>query len=282
MADSKIKVAVICGGISNEHEISLISAYNIQKGLDRNCFEVYMIGISKNGMWYFGDSDDFFINIQDIKKVSFKKEIPIINPFKISKKSHKIKDKTYIDIDVYFPITHGIKGEDGVLQGLLELSGKPYVGSNVLASAICMDKDICKRLLIQEGIKVTPYTTLYYGESISYEKTKNKLGKKLVVKPSNSGSSLGVSIVESKTEFQEAIQKAFKISKKILIEKKIYGREIECSVLGNLKPKVARVLGEIVPNNRFYSYESKYIDEGTAQLIIPAKIELSIAFSNSL
>ena len=164
-------------------------------------------------------------------------------------------------------------GEDGALQGLLELAGKPYVGSDVYGSAICMDKDVCKRLLIQNDLPVVSYRVFRSGDFIDYEELMRELGPTLFVKPCREGSSLGVSKVHNAREFQAAIKDAFGIDRKIMIEKAVQGREIECSVLGNDSPKAAEVLGEIVPRHDFYSYEAKYVDDEGADLIIPAQIE---------
>ena len=153
------------------------------------------------------------------------------------------------------------------------MAGKPYVGSNVYGSAICMDKDVCKRLLVLQGIPVVPYRVFRSGEHVSFEEIVQELGPTLFVKPSREGSSLGVNKARTANEFEEALKIAFGIDRKILVEKAAQGREIECSVLGNDKPVAAEVLGEIVPQLEFYSYEAKYVDDEGAKLVIPAQIE---------
>ena len=236
-----------------------------------------MIGISKDGSWFQGEPEHFLINIDDIRRVSFNQGIPAQIPKRLPKNYFEKKTGSLGKIDVFFPITHGRLGEDGALQGLLELSGKPYVGADVYGSAICMEKDVCKRLLIHQGIPVAPYRTMHSREAWSYEEAAKEFGNSLFVKPSREGSSLGVSKVENADEYHQALDSAFDIDEKVLIEKAIKGREIECSVLGNRNPEAAEVLGEIVPKKSFYSYEAKYVDENGADLIIPADVEPAIA-----
>ena len=273
MNHSRLKVGLICGGTSGEHQVSLISAYHIQKALDRSRFDVQMIGISKEGSWFLGESEGFLEHHDDVRKVSFSSSLPVNIPERRSLVSTEKKSNSLDEIDVFFPITHGRFGEDGALQGLLEMAGKPYVGSNVYGSAICMDKDVCKRLLVLQGIPVVPYRDFRSGDLVRYEELVQELGPTLFVKPSREGSSLGVSKARTANEFEEALKIAFGIDRKILVEKATQGREIECSVLGNDKPVAAEVLGEIVPQHEFYSYEAKYVDDEGAKLVIPAQIE---------
>lgn len=273
MNSTRLKVGLICGGTSGEHQVSLISAYHIQKALDRNRFDVRMIGISQDGSWFLGDSENFLENHEDVRKVAFTSSLPVTIPERQSLVIRPENTGSLDDIDVFFPITHGRLGEDGALQGLLELAGKPYVGSDVYGSAICMDKDVCKRLLIQNDLPVVSYRVFRSEDFIDYEELMRELGPTLFVKPCREGSSLGVSKVHNAREFQAAIKDAFGIDRKIMIEKAVQGREIECSVLGNDSPKAAEVLGEIVPRHDFYSYEAKYVDDEGADLIIPAQIE---------
>jgi D-alanine-D-alanine ligase len=176
-------------------------------------------------------------------------------------------------LDVVFPILHGPFGEDGTVQGLLKIMGVPFVGPSVLASAIGMDKEVAKRLWRDAGIPVAKFLVFYSYEEhkISFSKVKRELGLPLFVKPSNLGSSVGVSKVHNKKEFKLAIREAFKYDVKILIEESVKGREIECSVLGNEDP-IASIPGEVIPLDEFYSYEAKYIDENGAVLDIPAKL----------
>ena len=274
----KITIGLICGGTSGEHEVSLISAYNIQAALNREKYNVLLIGIDKNGGWYVGSNQSFLKNVEDVRQVSFDTELPARLPQRnltILGESEDILS----EVDVFFPITHGKLGEDGALQGLLELFGKPYVGADVYGSAICMDKDVTKRLLGERGIPIARYRMLRSPEELTFEDAVQDLGDTLFVKPCREGSSLGVSKVRTVEEYSEALRKAFSADRKVLVEEAISGREIECSVLGNDSPEAASVLGEIAPAHEFYSYEAKYVDEDGADLIVPAEIDLEVSLN---
>ena len=279
---TKLCIGLICGGTSGEHEVSLVSAYNIQAALDREKYEVLIIAIDKNGAWFLGNSPELLVNTHDVRQVTFKKNHPTALPqtgipdgenFLATESSGSELAK----VDVFFPITHGKLGEDGALQGLLELLGKPYVGADVYGSAICMDKDVTKRLLQHHGIPVSRYKLLRNPQELSFEDAVQELGNTLFVKPCREGSSLGVSKVRTADEYVEALQKAFSADRKVLVEEAISGREIECSVLGNDSPEAASVLGEIVPLREFYSYEAKYVDDDGAELKIPAEIDPQVS-----
>ena len=272
----KITIGLICGGTSGEHEISLISAYNIQAALDREKYNVLLIGIDKNGGWYLGNNQSFWKNVKDVRKVSFVTELPARFPQRNLTEAGE-SEAILSEVDVFFPITHGKLGEDGALQGLLELFGKPYVGADVYGSAICMDKDLTKRLLREYGIPIAKYRMLRGQEELSFEDAVQDLGDTLFVKPCREGSSLGVSKVRTAEEYREALREAFAADRKVLVEEAISGREIECSVLGNDSPEAASVLGEIAPSHEFYSYEAKYVDEDGADLIVPAGIDLDVS-----
>ena len=278
----KRTIGLICGGTSGEHEVSLVSAYNIQAALDRDKYEVLLIGIDKSGAWFLGKTPEFLENTDDVRRVTFKKNLPTSPPQTGSSREENMATTEHSEndlakVDVFFPITHGKLGEDGALQGLLELLGKPYVGADVYGSAICMDKDVTKRLLLQRGIPVANYKLLRNPEELSFAEAVQELGDTLFVKPSREGSSLGVSKVRTAEEYAEALQKAFAADRKVLVEEAISGREIECSVLGNDSPEAASVLGEIVPLREFYSYEAKYVDDDGADLIIPAEIDPDVS-----
>jgi len=268
----KISIGLICGGTSGEHGVSLISAYNIQAALSRKKYDVLIIGIDRNGSWFLDNSPDFFKNIDDVGQVSFHKNYPIALPQKNFTNTKEFENKLK-NVDVFFPITHGKLGEDGALQGLLELTGKPYVGSDIYGSAICMDKEVSKRLLKYHGIPVARHRLIRNPHELSFEKLKRELGSPFIVKPCREGSSLGVSKVFSAEDYEQSLSKAFELDRKVLVEELILGREIECSVLGNDSPEAASVLGEIVPHREFYSFEAKYVDQNGADLIIPAKID---------
>lgn len=183
-------------------------------------------------------------------------------------------DQTIGPIDVVFPVLHGPFGEDGTVQGLLKLANVPFVGAGVLGSAVGMDKDVMKRLLREAGIAIADFVVFNRSraDEIDFEIVKGRLGLPFFVKPANLGSSVGISKVESESQFHEAVSLAFEYDNKILVEEYIAGREIECSVLGNKNP-IASVPGEVIPQREFYSYEAKYIDENGAVLEIPAKLD---------
>jgi len=268
METKKTKIAVIFGGKSAEHQISLISAFNIMKALDKDKYEIYPLGVSRDGVFYRFEGDPI-LNETDPKTVKLKEENHEIAFVKNG--YFDLSDHKKYQIDVAFPIIHGTNGEDGTLQGLLKICDIPFVGPDTLGSAICMDKDIAKRLLIDAKIPVSDFVTLRKGDYADFEALSKELGLPLFIKPANAGSSVGVSKVKNENEFQKAITEAFRYDKKLLIEKAIVGREIECSILGNEEPR-ASLPGEVMPNHEFYSYESKYIDENGANFGIPAKL----------
>ncbi|MEC7417472.1 MAG: D-alanine--D-alanine ligase family protein [SAR324 cluster bacterium] len=268
---TKLTVGILCGGTSGEHEVSLLSAYNIQQALNREKYEVVLVGIDTHGGWFLGHDAEFLIDIQDVRKAHLDTSVPVARPGSQDMLPSGL-GAALSGVDLFFPITHGKQGEDGALQGLLELLGKPYVGCDVTGSAICMDKDISKRLLHAEGIPVSNVCTIRNPESVPYDEVVATLGTPLFVKPAREGSSLGVSKVWNAAQYEEALRIAFALDRKVLVEEAVLGREIECAVLGNERPTAARVLGEIVPRHEFYSYEAKYVDEHGAELIVPAPV----------
>jgi D-alanine-D-alanine ligase len=272
----KIKVAIIFGGKSAEHEISIISAKNVIDAIDKEKYETIPIGIDKDGSWYLNEQSKFILESSNprLAKINKANEKVALVPTNNSNELVCITDnKNKGKIDVAFPILHGPYGEDGSIQGLFRMANIPYVGADVLGSAVGMDKDVLKRLLRDAGIP-TPKFGVFNKETIkdkSFDKLAKKLGKKMFVKPANLGSSVGISKVENKGEFKKAIEYAFKYDMKIIVEEAVTGREIECSVLGNEKPIVS-LPGEIVVSSGFYSYETKYLDEEAAKLEVPAKL----------
>ncbi|WP_042220506.1 D-alanine--D-alanine ligase [Oceanobacillus manasiensis] len=277
----KKKIGIVFGGKSAEHEVSLQSAKNIVDAINKELFEVVLIGIDKEGQWHLNDASSYLLNEENPKLIELNKSnasVAVV-PGKGSDQLVKAGDATPLEqLDVIFPIVHGTLGEDGSLQGMLRMANLPYVGPNVLSSAICMDKAIAKVVLKDAGIEVAKgfsYTRAN-KDSISFEKIKEALGTPLFIKPANQGSSVGVTKATTKEEFISGVEAAFQYDHKIVIEEMILGREIECAVLGNAAPKASE-LGEILPQSDFYSYESKYIDEKGAELSIPAKLDEEIA-----
>ena len=271
----KIRVGILYGGKSAEHEVSIRSAKNIIDALDKNKYEPILIGIDKTGRWLPEVESKSILKGEKIDKKHTFNTVALA-----AQDNGRIIETSSVGlnepIDVFFPVLHGPFGEDGTIQGLLKLANVPFVGAGVLGSAIGMDKDVMKRLLRDAGLSIAKFQVIKKHElaDISFKKIKKELGLPLFVKPANLGSSVGVSKVHSEKEFEKAIDSAFLYDNKILIEENISGREIECSVLGNEKP-AASLPGEIIPKHEFYSYEAKYLDENGAELKIPAELTKS-------
>ncbi len=270
----KIKVGIIFGGKSAEHEVSLRSAKNIIEAIDKDKYEPVLIGVDKKGKWLLSDSSKFLLNSGNPKLIKLNNEasqsvalVPQSDGRIANLDTHQ-SDKF---IEVVFPILHGPFGEDGTMQGLLKLANIPFVGASVLGSAVGMDKDVMKRLLRDAGIPIAKFLAVKGNEIPTYEEVIKKLGFPFFVKPANLGSSIGVSKVKNERDFAKAVREALNYDRKVLIEENIEGREIECSVLGNDEP-IASVPGEVISHHDFYSYEAKYIDEHGAALEIPAKL----------
>ncbi|MDP3043053.1 MAG: D-alanine--D-alanine ligase family protein [bacterium] len=272
MKNDKIDIALIFGGKSAEHEVSIVSAQNIAKTINRKKYNLTYVGINKSGQWLLIGEQEMF----SLKSISSQEKTPsekAVIPYTRNNKFYLKIGKVEKIIDVVFPILHGPFGEDGTIQGLLKLYNVPFVGSSVLGSAIGMDKDVSKRLLKEAGVPVVKFMVYKKNQKgeISFEKIKKSLGAPFFIKPANLGSSVGISKIKIKNEFIAAIKNAFSFDNKIIIEEFIKGKEIECSVLGNEKP-IASIPGEIIPTLDFYSYEAKYLDENGAKMAIPANI----------
>ncbi len=274
----KLKVAVLFGGKSAEHEVSLQSAKNVIEALDKKKYDVVPIGINKAGKWMLAATANYLLHDKDPKLIKLNKsdrEVSLVAQSSgalAEVRSGAVRGR----VDVVFPVLHGPYGEDGSIQGLLKLAGVPFVGAGVLGSAVGMDKDVMKRLLREAGIPTQKFAVLRKGEPFSFRRTAASLGLPLFVKPANLGSSVGINKVRNEKEFTSALREAFRYDSKIIIEEAVAGREIECSVLGNEKP-TASVPGEVIPRHEFYSYEAKYIDENGAALEIPARLPVTVA-----
>lgn len=270
----KLKIGVLFGGKSAEHEVSLQSARNVINSLDKNKYEVIPIGITKEGKWLLSDTSNYLLNSNNPKLIKLNnsnKEVALYAQGQGALTSINNNSEMKGKIDVIFPVMHGPFGEDGSMQGLLKLAGVPFVGPSVLGSAVGMDKEITKRILRDAGIPIGKFVTLRNGDKVNFSKIKKELDLPLFIKPANMGSSVGVSKVNNEKEFKKAISEAFKYDTKIIIEENISGREIECALLGNDMP-MASIPGEIIANQEFYSYDAKYIDEGSVA-VIPAKLD---------
>ncbi len=272
----KIKVAIIFGGKSAEHEISIISAKNVIDAIDKEKYEIVPIGIDKDGTWYLNEQSKFILESSNPKLAKINKaneKVALVATNNSNELMSITGNKNKGKIDVAFPILHGPYGEDGSIQGLFRMANIPYVGADVLGSAMGMDKDILKRLIRDAKIP-TPKFEAFDKISIkntSFKKLTETIGLPIFIKPANLGSSVGISKTSSEEGFKKAVNIAFEYDKKIICEESITGREIECSVLGNEEP-IASLPGEIVVKSEFYSYETKYLDEGAATLEIPAKL----------
>lgn len=276
--NKKISVGILFGGKSAEHEISLQSAKNVFDAIDKEKYEVTLIGIDKTGRWLLPNQSHFLLNDNDPKLIRLNNDNEeSITLIPESGGLTKLSDSnSHTEIDVVFPILHGPFGEDGTIQGLLKLSRVPFVGAGVLGSAIGMDKDVMKRLLRDAGILICKFQVFKEEDALDFDKITEQLGLPFFVKPANLGSSVGVNKVNSKKDFHDAIKVAFEYDTKILIEEFIDGRELECAVLGNQEP-TASVVGEVTPTQDFYSYSAKYIDTNGATLMIPANITEEIS-----
>jgi len=266
----RLRVGLLFGGRSAEHEISIISARNVAAALDPQKYEVVPIAIDRTGKWLSPRASATLLQgASSIKDIPSSESVSLAPDSKGELTSHG--GESGGSVDVVFPILHGPFGEDGTVQGLLKLANIPFVGCGVLASALAMDKDAAKRVFRDANIPVARFVIVRRGDKAAYKKIAAELGEVLFVKPANLGSSVGIAKVRDENEFDAALLEALRYDNKVLIEEYIKGREIECAVLGNEDPK-ASVVGEIVVKHDFYSYEAKYLDENGASLEIPADI----------
>lgn len=272
--NKKIRVGLIFGGNSSEYEVSIISGRNIYKAIDKEKYDVYPMWITNTG---------FLASDADSRKVLEDPTYQIDNPHTVTNISNVIELSNRPDIDVFFPIVHGNLGEDGCLQGLLRILDKPFVGDDVLAAAITMDKELNKIMAQRAGVPVADWISIKRfeyndakNEKLSYDYVSQKLGTDLFVKPSNQGSSVGISHVTSASDYKAALAEAFKYDDKVLVEETIKGTEVETAVLGNDDAIVSGV-GQITnAQGSWYSYENKYNDNSTSKLQIPADLPAEI------
>jgi D-alanine-D-alanine ligase len=299
----KLRVGVLFGGRSGEHEVSLLSAASVLKAINHDKYEVVPIGITKEGRWVSSGDAERLLQGKPLEERHLRAGDPeattpaavlqngesvvvppephssALTPFQTDAPARRAADRA-IDVDVIFPVLHGTFGEDGTIQGLLELADIAYVGAGVLGSAAGMDKDVMKSLFRAAGLPIVKHVTALRAHWEAAPKkvqklVESKLKYPVFVKPANLGSSVGISKARNGKELGPAMDEAAKFDRKIVIEQGVGGkkhkaRELECSVLGNDRPE-ASIPGEIVPCKEFYDYDAKYLDEGS-ELIIPAKL----------
>jgi D-alanine-D-alanine ligase len=275
----RLRVAVVFGGRSAEHEVSLQSARSIVEAMDRTRYDVVLIGIDKTGGWHRYDERRYLTDPDDPARIGLPEARSVVAVLPGRGMVEVGEDRTHAGedpVDVVFPVLHGPFGEDGTIQGYLKLAGVPFVGAGVLGSAVGMDKDVANRLLMAAGIRRARFCAIRGHErpNATYDRLSRELGEPLFVKPANLGSSVGISKVQGAAELERALDQAFAYDTKVIVEQFVGGREIECAVLGNEHPE-ASLPGEVVPDGRhgFYSYEAKYLDEHGARLEIPARLD---------
>jgi D-alanine-D-alanine ligase len=275
MNTSRMRVGILFGGKSAEHEISILSAANVLEALDRQRWEPLLIYIDPSGKWHLLDERNSLhdFSFEAWKAGRYSSVEACLLPGGAGRMALNGQFSKEEVLDLVFPILHGPLGEDGTVQGLLRIAELPFVGPGVLGSAVGMDKEVMKRLLKEAGVPIGPYLTFRRWEAAPvFTEVAGELGMPVFVKPANLGSSVGISRADSETSFRQAVELAFSFDDKIVVEAQITGREIECAVLGNESVATASP-GEIIPSHRFYSYEAKYLDPQGARTQIPANID---------
>lgn len=278
---TKTRVAVLAGARSTEHEVSLVSAYNIAKAIDRSKYEVFVVGIDKSGVWRQYDAENFVDEPSSVGTAKLSSS-PISGRLAVTQCSNEFYDienggKSVFACDVIFPAVLGNYAEDGTLQGMLRMMDVPFTTPDVIGSSVGMDKDVAYRLMRDAGIRVANFTMIRQGEEApSFDEIKQRLEAEVVfIKPSNAGSSVGVTRVTTQEEYEVALEYAFHYDVKVLAQAAVIGREVEIAVKGNMDSFEASVVGEIVTlkDGDFYSYGNKYINsDQTSALIAPAEI----------
>lgn len=264
----KKTVAVIFGGESAEHDVSIMSAIHVASAINKELYDVLYWYISKAGTWYAVDAIRSYSDTAKLGEIVPQLGAGIVKNLQSNISTH---------VDILFPVLHGPNGEDGSVQGLAQLLHVPIVGCGTLSSALCMNKTLTKQIAASAGVPIVPYIEAQQGDTAEYGDVVAILGSELFVKPTNQGSSVGVSKVRSKEEFSVALKEAFVYGDTVLIERAIIGREIEVAVLQQEADVRVSVAGEIVPEGEFYSYESKYGANSKSQAIIPAALDDGVA-----
>jgi len=275
--EKRIRVGVLLGGKSDEHDVSVMSAVSVMKHLDPRRFQIRPVGISRQGHWIeltepYAALGEAFLEEGRLTALVAQADAATTELALTCLRR---------DMDVVFPVLHGPFGEDGTVQGLCEMLDVPYVGARVTASALCMDKGHTKRILRDAGVPVVPWAELLRPEYLgdpqgAIQAVETRLSYPLFVKPANLGSSVGISKAKDQAELAAAIETAFRYDKKILVEQGIDCRELECAVLGNEAPE-ASCVGEIIPAHEFYDYEAKYFCDGQSKILIPAPVDSAVS-----
>jgi D-alanine-D-alanine ligase len=269
----KTKLGLIYGGKSAEHNVSLRTALAVINALDMSKFDIHPIYINENGEWIRGNALD--APVKEVSTLKLQETGNTVSPVSLNAELFPAQTEQQDKIDVIFPLLHGPNGEDGTVQGLLELLNIPYVGNGVLASAAGMDKVVMKNLFAQAGLAQANYVSYIKSDyekspEDAYKQVEEALGYPCFVKPANLGSSVGINKCKDRQSLEQAFKEAFEFDRKVIIEEGIVGREIEIAVIGNDDPSCS-VVGEIAPKKEFYDYKAKY-EDGDTDLIIPAEI----------
>jgi len=270
-----IHLAILCGGQTTEHNISIISAKNIAAGFDKKRYRIYVVYINHQGEWWLIDDVDAFIKETPPALCKAGHAMQVTLSFGDKNRPLQIlgNPKKTFQIDCFFPVFHGPMGEDGTMQGLLELLQQPYIGPGVLGCALSMHKGVAKELMLLHDLPVVPWVEIRHHElrQINYETLAKEFGETLFIKPVHLGSSVGIHKVSNENEWQSAIEDAFRYDDSVLVETAIEGRELECAVLGNENPQ-ASLPAEIITSHEFYTYDAKYIDPKGAETIAVADV----------
>ncbi len=271
------KVAVVFGGRSGEHVVSLRSAASIMEAIDKDKHDIIPIGITRDGVWITGP--DAWLSLWENRSPREATQAVLLTdpnrPGLLIQSAVAPSEWLHQPLDVIFPVLHGTYGEDGTIQGLFEMAGIPYVGSGVLASSVAMDKVMMKTLFKENGLPVAPFIYFQRWDWSGKEpewitRATDVIGLPCFVKPANLGSSVGITKVHTEDKLGVAVENALLYDEKVIVETSLEGREIECSVLGDLEPQTSRP-GEVIPCNEFYDYRAKYIDD-RSELVIPVEL----------
>jgi D-alanine-D-alanine ligase len=278
MNQPRIRVAVVFGGRSTEHGVSAVSAGSVLRHLDQERYEVVPVGITTEGTWVLGSAEQLAVRGREMPRVDSGAELTLVNQGGLVALEPSRGGEVLGQVDVVFPVLHGAYGEDGTIQGLLELADIPYVGPGVLSSAVAMDKEYTKKLLAAEGLPVGPYAVLRRGQKTLSQDDRDRLGLPVFVKPARAGSSTGITKVTSWDDLDHAVDYARAIDPKVLVEAAILGREVECGVLefpdGRIEASLPAEIRMISDKVDWYDFDSKYLDTDEAcEFDIPAKLD---------